>query len=60
MSKVIASDSEAIQSQEGRLDCFVAFPPRNDATSEVRDPTPGAADAYTTIDSRFAARVMPV
>jgi hypothetical protein len=27
--------SEAIQSQEGNLDCFVAFTPRNDALKAV-------------------------
>ena len=33
---VIASDSEAIQSLRGKLDCFVAFAPRNDEVQAGR------------------------
>jgi hypothetical protein len=34
---VIASESEAIQSHKARMDCFVAFAPRNDVKTHFRD-----------------------
>jgi hypothetical protein len=58
MSSVIASDGEAIQGQEGNLNGFVA--PRLAMASRSPRSTLGAAKGYTTMLSRFAARVMPV